>query len=103
MGPIYDYLDGRWLGHALRKPELKRLAMTSAAKAAAEGEMIAETHGTEADDDRVRSGRLRGWEPSKTACVVVGTELVCAIIVAWVVSAAIWMRDLRSISMLTVF
>lgn len=24
MGPLYDYLDGRWLGHQLRLPERKR-------------------------------------------------------------------------------
>lgn len=95
MGPIYDYLDGKWLAHALRKPELKRLAMTSAAKAAAEGETVAQAAGVEnvEDDERPSRLRLKGWEPSKTACAIVGTELVCAIIVAWVVSASVWIPN----------
>jgi hypothetical protein len=26
IGPVYDYLDGRWLGHSLRMPEKRRTA-----------------------------------------------------------------------------
>lgn len=79
LGPIYDYLDGRWLGHALRKPEAKRRAMTVALQTEVE---------VNASVERVSllsGSRWRGWRPSKTACAIVGTELMCAIVVAWVV------------------
>ena len=66
--------------------------MTSAAKAAAGGGLVAQSAGSETAEDHIGTTRLKGWEPSKTACIIVGTELVCAIIVAWVVSAAIEVR-----------
>lgn len=63
--------------------------------------MVAEAAGSETADGHMGSARLKGWKPSKTACAIVGTELVCAIIVAWVVSASIEIRDSRSTSILT--
>lgn len=86
LGPIYDYLDGKWLAHALRKPEMKRLAMTTVARESAEHETMAHPVADEMAGEDRSLPRLKGWEPSKTACAIVGTELVCAIIVAWVVS-----------------
>lgn len=89
LGPIYDYLDGRWLGHALRRPESKRLAMHKANQTASaeSSESGAELDTEGAGPSPIRAPRqLKGWQPNRKACVIVGSELGCAIIVAWVVS-----------------
>lgn len=77
LGPLYDYLDGRWLGHALRKPEIKRMTLTDAAR------LSTNQDAQRSDVDEVR--RFKGWKANKMACAVVGTELICAIVTAWVV------------------
>ena len=33
LGPIYDYLDGKWLGHSLRMSETDRVAYRNRVKA----------------------------------------------------------------------
>ncbi|WRT69852.1 uncharacterized protein IL334_006843 [Kwoniella shivajii] len=65
LGPIYDYLDGRWLGHSLRKPEQKRLAIRK-----------------EAIDKEID---YPGWRINKKVSIFVGVELTCLVITAWVV------------------
>ncbi|KAK8843522.1 hypothetical protein IAR55_007182 [Kwoniella newhampshirensis] len=64
-GPFYDYLDGRWLGHSLRRSELQRLEIR---KQAIRGEV-----------------ELPGWKVSRVTMFVVGGQLTALIIVAWVV------------------
>lgn len=87
LGPIYDFLDGRSLGHALRKPEQKRLGMVQGSRtecqdaSAPDHPQSSETH----EGPARSSTYYKGWQPNKTACLVVGTELTCAIVVAWVV------------------
>ena len=66
LGPIYDVLDGRWLGHSLRMPEIKRLQFRKDARA--EGE------------------RWTGWRISKKVFIFVATQLCVMIVIAWVVS-----------------
>ncbi|OCF39673.1 hypothetical protein I317_06528 [Kwoniella heveanensis CBS 569] len=66
LGPIYDYLDGKWLGHSLRMPEKKRLELRKKA--------------LEEDID------YPGWRISKKTTYIVGGELTALIITAWVVS-----------------
>lgn len=102
LGPIYDLLDGRLLGHALRKPERKRLELRLADKSMDDIEPFPATTtraGVRADSDRT----LRGWRPSKLVCGIVGTELACAIVVAWVVSAHVPSRILSSQCRFTLF
>ncbi|WVF68348.1 hypothetical protein IAT40_003113 [Kwoniella sp. CBS 6097] len=65
LGPIYDYLDGKWLGHSLRMPEQKRLELRKKA--------------LEEDLD------YPGWRISKRTTLIVGGELTALIITAWVV------------------
>ncbi|WVR07938.1 hypothetical protein IAU60_004981 [Kwoniella sp. DSM 27419] len=65
LGPIYDYLDGRWLGHSLRLPEVKRLALRR--KAIEEGI------------------DYPGWRISRKTSLIVGAELCALIVTAWVV------------------
>lgn len=68
LGPIYDYLDGRWLGHSLRMPEQKRVAFRAKA--------------VESELD------LPGWRVNKKVLYFVLAQLTCMIIVAYVVSTA---------------
>ncbi|WVQ95901.1 hypothetical protein IAU59_003000 [Kwoniella sp. CBS 9459] len=65
LGPVYDYLDGKWLGHSLRLPEQKRLLLRKKA--------------VEEDID------YPGWRISKRTTWIVGAELTALIITAWVV------------------
>jgi hypothetical protein len=65
-GPVYDYLDGRWLGHSLRRPELERLRIRKEAAAT--------------PDD------LPGWRVSKVVRGVVGLQLCAMIVASWAVS-----------------
>lgn len=67
LWPIfYDYLDGKWLQHSLRKGEKERVAIRDACVA----------HGT----------TLRGWRPSKTGLGIVMAELGALTVTAWAVS-----------------
>jgi hypothetical protein len=86
LGPIYDFLDGKLLGHALRKSERKRTELRALDKAAYENEHISVDAVLTSDSGTHR--RLTGWRPSRLVCRIVGTELGCAIVVAWVVSAS---------------
>jgi hypothetical protein len=65
-GPIYDVLDGRWLGHSLRMPEKQRVAFR---KRAIEEKMD-----------------LRGWRVERPVLVAVTGILAAWIVVGWVVS-----------------
>lgn len=63
----YDYLDGKWLGHSLRKGEKERVALRD--------QVIAD--GVE----------LRGWRPSIWGMWIVMAELAALTVTAWVVSS----------------
>lgn len=66
LGPVYDYLDGKWLGHSLRMPEAKRVAFRNRAVE--------------------QKLELTGWKVDKRVTFGVIGQLTCMIIVAWVVS-----------------
>jgi hypothetical protein len=85
LGPVYDVLDGKWLGHALRKPERKRLELRLADKSVDTVDHIPATASGAGSPVDTGHG-LKGWRSSRLVCGVVGTELACAILVAWVVS-----------------
>jgi hypothetical protein len=64
---FYDYLDGKWLGHSLRKGEKQRVALRDAC---------------------LQQGVvLRGWRPSKKGMYLVMAELGALTITAWAVRA----------------
>ncbi|WVR03906.1 hypothetical protein IAU60_000905 [Kwoniella sp. DSM 27419] len=64
LGPIYDYLDGRLLGHSLRMNESKRLALRK---------------------ERLANGQpFRGWLPDKKWLRVFGTQFVLMVLCSWV-------------------
>jgi hypothetical protein len=66
LGPVYDYLDGRWLGHTLRKSERARLQLR---------------------EDKASEGiDLPGWRVHKPTTWAVSCQLGAMIIVSWVVS-----------------
>lgn len=65
LGPIYDYLDGRWLGHSLRMPEKKRVALR--------------------EDALEKQLDYPGWRIDMRVTYTVCTQLTCLVIVAWVV------------------
>jgi len=85
LGPVYDLLDGKWLGHALRKPERKRLELMLADKSVDSIDHLPATSSGNYIPVDTDHG-LKGWRPSKLVYGVVGAELACAILVAWVVS-----------------
>jgi len=85
LGPVYDLLDGKWLGHALRKPERKRLELRLADKSVETIDHLPATTSRAGTSETTDRG-LKGWRPSKLVCRVVLAELACAIVVAWVVS-----------------
>lgn len=62
----YDWLDGKWLGHSLRKGEKERVALRD--KVLAEGI------------------EMRGWRPSKWGMIIVMSELTALTVAAWAVS-----------------
>ncbi|WWD19427.1 hypothetical protein CI109_103887 [Kwoniella shandongensis] len=64
-GPIYDYLDGRWVGHSLRRGELQRIEIRK--------------------QDLEQHKDSPGWRVSRVTMFVVGGQLTALIIVAWVV------------------
>ncbi|KAL1412618.1 hypothetical protein Q8F55_000365 [Vanrija albida] len=63
LGPIYDYLDGKWLGHSLRRPEKVRVAIR---KEAIEKDIFYE-----------------GWRVSRWTRRAVLTQLGCMIVTGW--------------------
>jgi hypothetical protein len=66
LGPTYDYLDGRWLGHSLRMPEDERIAFRKACKEKADS--------------------WKGWLVNKKVFWLVIFQLTAMVIVSWVVS-----------------
>lgn len=66
LGPVYDYLDGKWLGHSLRMPEAKRVAFRNQA--------------IEEEWD------IKGWKVDRRVTFGIIGQLSCMIVVAWVVS-----------------
>ncbi|KAL7424462.1 hypothetical protein Q5752_000146 [Cryptotrichosporon argae] len=64
-GPLYDYLDGRWLGHSLRMPEGRRVAFRSEVKKSAR--------------------ELEGWRASRPAMYACGALLTALIVTGWTV------------------
>jgi hypothetical protein len=67
LGPVYDYLDGKWLAHSLRMNEAKRVAFRNRA--------------IEENLD------VKGWRVERKVLLVVLGQLSAMIVVAWVVSA----------------
>lgn len=65
-GPIYDWLDGKWLGHSLRMPEKKRVAFRKKV--------------LEEKQD------LRGWRVEKPVLYSVAGIMTVWVTVGWVVS-----------------
>lgn len=65
-GPILDYLDGRFLGHALRMNEKKRIELRN--------KMAREGH------------EFLGWKVWRPATIFFGCQYVIMVIVSWVVS-----------------
>jgi hypothetical protein len=69
LGPIYDYLDGKLLGHSFRRSEKRRIAIR---------------------EENFASGNLyRGWRVQRWATYVFGGQLVLMILTSWVVSGAL--------------
>ena len=66
VGPIYDYLDGRWLGHSLRMPEKERVAFR--------------------EEALQQKKDLRGWRVERKVFVSVAGIMTAWVIVGWVVS-----------------
>ncbi|WOO82110.1 Major facilitator superfamily domain-containing protein 1 [Vanrija pseudolonga] len=63
LGPLYDYLDGKWLGHSLRRPEKVRVAIRKEA---------------------IEKGiEYEGWRISRWTRRAVLTQLSCMIIAGW--------------------
>lgn len=68
LGPLYDYLDGRLLGHTLRKSEKARLQLR---------------------EDKAQEGvELPGWKVHKPTTWIVCCQLGGMVVVSWVVSLA---------------
>jgi hypothetical protein len=66
LGPVYDFLDGRWLGHSLRAPEKRRLEIYRNAV--------------------INHLDYKGWRINKITMGIVATQLTCMIITGWAVS-----------------
>lgn len=66
LGAFYDWLDGRWLAHSLRKSEKERVRILE-----------------ELGEDRQR---FKGWRAKSSVALAVGALLSALIVVAWVVS-----------------
>jgi hypothetical protein len=63
---MYDYLDGKLLGHSLRKSEASRIALQK--------------------EQEARGEEFKGWEVKKWVFWLFGGQLACMIFVSWVVS-----------------
>lgn len=70
-GPVFDWLDGRMLGHTLRKSEKQRLKF---------------------DEECEQTGRqLPGLKRSRPVTIIVAIQYVSMVIISWVVSVtSIW-------------
>ena len=66
LGPIYDYLDGKLLGHSLRRNEADRLAIRK--------------------DKELRGETFPGWQVSRWSLCLFGGQFACMILCSWVVS-----------------
>lgn len=66
MGPILDFLDGRLLGHTLRKNEKDRLELLK--------------------DCQDRGIELPGWRVNRLTLCIFGGQFVLMILTSWVVS-----------------
>ena len=66
LGPVYDYLDGIWLGHSLRMNEAARVEYRKEAVS--------------------RGLDVKGWRVEKKVIIGVLTQLSVMIVIAWVVS-----------------
>jgi hypothetical protein len=66
LGPIYDYLDGIWLGHSLRRNEKRRIEMK--------------------EEMQARGDTFKGWRVSRKVFYVFGSQLALMILTSWVVS-----------------
>ena len=84
-GPVYDWVDGRWLGHSLRLSEKKRTALREAARRA---ELDPSSCDAPLDDaDRaIARNELPGFKPDRKITQIVAIQLVCMVIAAWTVS-----------------
>jgi hypothetical protein len=83
VGPVYDWLDGKWLGHSLRKPEKERVAFRA--------EVLEQKRD------------LRGWRVERPVLISVACIMTAWVIVGWVVSistvgVAAPRRDRKSIA-----
>jgi hypothetical protein len=66
LGPIYDYLDGRWMGHTLRKSEKQRIKLR--------------------EDMAVEGVELPGWKVHRPTTWTVSCQLGAMVVVSWIVS-----------------
>jgi len=66
LGPIYDYLDGIWLGHSLRRNEKRRIEMK--------------------EEMQARGDTFKGWRVSRKVFYIFGSQLGLMILTSWVVS-----------------
>ena len=66
LGPIYDYLDGRLLGHSLRRSEKRRLEIR--------------------DEKLAKGEEFRGWTVHKPTSWFFGLQYAGMVVVSWVVS-----------------
>ncbi|WWC64309.1 uncharacterized protein I303_106919 [Kwoniella dejecticola CBS 10117] len=66
-GPVYDYIDGKWLGHSLRMPEKKRVELL---------QKVQENH---------LETKYKGWLVDRRVTCAVLAQLTSLVIVAWVV------------------
>lgn len=66
LGPIYDFLDGRLLGHSLRKSEAARIKLR--------------------EEQEARGEEFKGWEVKRWVFWLFGGQLGAMILVSWVVS-----------------
>lgn len=65
-GPILDYLDGKLLGHVLRKNEKQRIKLR--------------------DEMALEGKEFKGWKVYKSVTMFFGGQYVIMVIVSWVVS-----------------
>lgn len=71
LGPIYDYLDGKLLGHSLRLSEKKRLALAK-------------------EQEESQGEGFDGWKVKKWILYLFGGQLGAMILSSWVVSKHIY-------------
>lgn len=72
LGPVYDYLDGKWLGHSLRMNEAKRVAFRN-----------------RAIEEKLD---VKGWRVERKVLLGALGQLSVMIVVAWAVSGNLSMH-----------